>query len=110
MFRTDPDEVRSDQRGAAGTPCLAVDVDAGPLPPVLQGELHPLMEVLQGGDSGQVHGAQPQLLHACISPLLLPNIRSLHSAPHVWNIFNLKYRSQFSGWSRAFIFKAQKWF
>lgn len=73
-FSTDPYEVRSDQCGAAGTPRLAVDINACSAPSVLQGELHSPVEVLQGGDSSQVHGAQPQLLYACGSPLLLRNI------------------------------------
>lgn len=70
LFRTDPNEVGSSQCGASGAPGLAVNVHARPLLSVLQGKLHTSVQVLQTRDSGEVHGAQPQLFHPCSPPLL----------------------------------------
>lgn len=69
---TDPNEVGSSHCSAAGASGLAVDVHAGSLLSVLQGELHASVQVLQAGNAGDVHGAQPQLLHPCSPPLLPP--------------------------------------
>lgn len=64
------DQIGRHHGGAAGAPRLAVHVDAVTALAVLQDELDAPVQVVQRGDSGQIHGAEAQLLYSQRLPLL----------------------------------------
>ena len=75
---TDPYEIGSDQRGTATAPGLTVDVHTAALLSVAHDKLHASVQVLQAGYPRQVNGAQPELLHPCVPPLLRAEDVALH--------------------------------